>query len=142
MNIPVVVVDDQEVDRYLVKRRLAKADHFDEPVEISNGESLLQEYFSDESQCVSDKALLLLIDINMPGLDGFDTLAEIEHRMRDGKGPLDVVVLMITSSGNINDKKRAEAFSMVKGFISKPLDIDGVQKITDLYLAYQAEGNS
>jgi len=136
MEIPVVVVDDEEVDRYLVKRRLQKNQNFGDLIELSGGEKLLQKYFSEDPVGADVEPLLVLMDINMPGMDGFETIEEIQRRMSEGKGPDSIVVMMITSSGNLKDQERAEKLSVVKGFISKPLDEQGVQYILDLYTGY------
>lgn len=132
LKIPVVVVDDQEVDRYLVKRHLKRDGNFGELVEMTTGEVLLQRFFS-EPTTETDEPLLLLVDINMPGLDGFETIEEMQRRMDEGMGPKNVVVMMITSSGNLKDRNRADQLGVVKGFISKPLDQKGVQQILDQY---------
>jgi CheY-like chemotaxis protein len=70
---------------------------------------------------------LVLLDCNMPGIDGFETLAQIRQ-----KAPrADVVMMTTAEDGDL--AKRAEA-SGAAAFIKKPFypaDIDAI--ITRLY---------
>lgn len=138
MKIPVVIVDDQDVDRYLVKRNLEKTDDFEKLIEMENGDSFLEHFYSDSvySQACREP-ILVLMDVNMPGRDGFETAREAQDRIADGKGPQGLVVMMFTSSSNAIDRKKAEELSIVKGYISKPLNAESVAYIREIYGSYQ-----
>lgn len=134
MNIPVVVVDDEEADRYLVKRRLARVGGFAEVIEEPSGDRFLEDYSSGYlAEAAASTSLLVLMDINMPGRNGFETIEELQRRMDDGQGLSSIAVMMFTSSNNVRDRERADEFSIVKGYITKPLDDSGVRHIMDLY---------
>ena len=139
MKIPVVVVDDQEVDRYLVKRCLSKVDDFGELIEVSSGKRFIDQFFSSESDSTSNsESLFVLMDINMPGLDGFQTIEEVQRRMMDGCGPSRIVVMMFTSSDNQRDREKAKLLDVVKGYLSKPIDEESIRHMRDLYLSLAA----
>ncbi|NND92760.1 MAG: response regulator [Granulosicoccus sp.] len=136
MKIPVVVVDDQEVDRYLIRRRLARTDDFELLDELPSGDRFLQQYFmADRSGRDGPATLLVLMDINMPGLDGFQTIDAAQKLISDGQGPDNLVVLIFTSSDSAQDRERAEEFPLVKGYISKPVDNEGISRIREIYLS-------
>lgn len=133
-KIPVVVVDDEDVDRYIVKRRLSKAEDFGEVLEAPTGDAFLEEFFNGRKiELPPDVPLLVLMDVNMPGRNGFETIEELQRRMERGRGPGSVVIMMFTSSQNPKDQERAKQFAVVKGYIFKPLDDAGVEKIRELY---------
>lgn len=135
-KIPVVVVDDEEVDRYIVKRRLSSTGQFGDVLEAETGDAFLEMFFNGhlELQEAPDP-LLVLMDVNMPGRDGFETIEEMQRRMAVGRGPESVAVLMFTSSDNLEDRERAAALSAVKGYITKPMDGVDVEKILQMYLS-------
>ncbi len=137
-KISVVVIDDEKVDRYIVKRRMSKLDVFGDVIEATNGDRFLDEYFQNENEFQDSvpPPLLLLMDVNMPGRNGFETVEEIQRRMVDGRGPESIVIMMFTSSGNENDRARAETLDAVKGYITKPLDEKGIETILELYEQY------
>lgn len=135
MKIPVMVIDDETVDRYTAKRRLDKHGGFDEVVEVASGDQFLEKYCNEKNGLQPDRPLLILIDINMPGRNGFETIAEFEKRQKLGVAPQAVVVMMFTSSGNPKDKAAAASFSLVRGYIEKPLDATGAEELYQIYRA-------
>lgn len=132
MKIPVLIVDDERVDRYTARRRLDQHGGFDPPMEAESGDIFLDRYCS-ESWPSEAAPVLILMDINMPGRDGFATVTELEHRNKAGQGPPSLVVTMFTSSSNPRDRQRAEALALVKGYAEKPLNADGAQALFELY---------
>ncbi|MEM1161450.1 MAG: response regulator [Pseudomonadota bacterium] len=138
MDMSVVIVDDSEVDRFMIKRRLLEAQDFGDVVEIAAGDIFLEEYFSAPSASVDAQKLLVLMDINMPRLTGFDTIAQMQERLADGKGPTDCIVLILTSSDNPDDIKMADMFDIVEGYIVKPVgraDVDLIRSVYEERLA-------
>lgn len=73
---------------------------------------------------------LVLLDINMPGMGGFDFLEAYEALPADKRQA--VVIVMLTSSIDDRDRSRAMGFSTVKGFVSKPLDRPEAAKLLTL----------
>lgn len=134
MTIHIVIVDDNKMDRYVAKRVLTKFSEIGNIEEAVSGNSFLETYFSGEKGGqMGMPPICVLMDINMPGLSGFETIVEMEARITDGRGPPCVVVMMLTSSSNPEDKKTAECLQSVKGYSPKPLDSDGVKEIIRTY---------
>lgn len=135
-KIPVVVVDDNEADRYIVRRVLSKAEDFDEVLEAECGNVFLEEFYDGTGKTFAeDPPLLILMDVNMPGMNGFETVEELQRRSEAGKGPRTVVVMMFTSSDNPDDRERASHLVAVKGYIQKPLDETDVQFMRSVYFS-------
>ena len=70
---------------------------------------------------------VLFLDINMPRLSGWDFLDQYEDFSEDVKRH--VCVYMLSSSLYHRDKERANGNKNVRGFISKPLDLETVISI-------------
>lgn len=63
---------------------------------------------------------ILLIDIMMPGMDGWDTIKEIVRRGYES----DVLIKIITGRGSKDHKKIATLAPYISDYISKPFDAD------------------
>lgn len=61
---------------------------------------------------------LILLDVNMPGMDGFEFLDAVTGTLGDEMCP---VIVMLTTSLNPADERRARAFAAVHDFLNKPL---------------------
>jgi len=72
---------------------------------------------------------IIFLDINMPGMNGFEFLDHYDKLPEEQKGQL--VVVMLTTSVNPDDRMRSENDQNIKGFISKPLTDDHLMKIID-----------
>ncbi len=113
-----LVVDDNEADRFLNSRILRKLGVEPERIHAApDGEEALNIL----EGTLSDFDTIVLLDINMPIMNGFEFLSRWEDRNSTRKG---VKVLMVTSSQDGQDQERAQAFGSVLGYITKPLDRD------------------
>ena len=72
------------------------------------------EFFAKQK---SDFKALIFLDINMPIMNGWAFLKELEKYDYKER----YLVIIVTSSVDIFDKKRANKFACVKGYIEKPL---------------------
>ncbi|RXR21669.1 response regulator [Flavobacterium stagni] len=70
---------------------------------------------------------IIFLDINMPGMNGFEFLDHYDKLPEEQKGIL--VVVMLTTSVNPDDRMRSENDQNIKGFISKPLTEEHLMKI-------------
>ncbi len=71
----------------------------------------------------SEKPTLVIMDINMPGMNGLDTLREIK------KTHPTLPVIMVTGYGTVETAVRAMQFGAFD-YLTKPLDIQQVRKVT------------
>jgi CheY-like chemotaxis protein len=73
----VLLVDDDPVNAIVLAGLLASAGFFLD--EADSGESAIE-------KCESFKPDLIVLDVRLPGIDGFDTCREI-HRLHGSEGP-------------------------------------------------------
>ena len=92
--------------------------------------TLLQAGDGDESLAITrlERPELVLLDINMPGLSGLEVCGAIkgDERLRDTK------VVMLTASGNFEDRERAMALGADDYFVKPFSPVALLDKIYDL----------
>lgn len=108
----IYLVDDDEDDRFFAK--LTFQQHFSESklVLFENGEELLNHIRRGAFDSLPD---LVLLDLNMPRINGFDTLQAIKQH-QDWK---EVPVAILTTSSEPIDKARSEKLGAC-AFLTKP----------------------
>src|SRR4051812_13992170 len=83
----------------------------------ASGEQAL-DLLSDE---IRPELIVILSDINMPGMDGLQLLAEIKQRRPD------LPVMMVTAYGDNERRRHAKELGAVE-FITKPVDFDRLKE--------------
>lgn len=116
MTMKILVVDDERDVQILFQQRFRK--------EIRNGEIEFHFAFSGEEalalmNSMQQKAVLILSDINMPGMTGLELLEKI----RSGYENPPPVVMMITAYGDEQNRTTAERLG-ANDFLTKPLDFN------------------
>lgn len=116
----ILVVDDEKDMQILFEQRFRK--------EIKSGQVEFVFSFSGEDALVKlnqweHEAMLILSDINMPGMSGLQLLENVKKKYK--KPP--PVVMMITAYGDPENLKIATELG-ADDFLSKPIDFAGLKK--------------
>ena len=115
MSVSILVVDDEPDVADLFRQRFRRETrqgtyvmHF-----AASGEQALK-LLSDE---IRPELIVILSDINMPGMNGLELLGEIKQRRSD------LPVMMVSAYGDDERRRRASELGAVE-FITKPVDFD------------------
>lgn len=116
----ILVVDDEQDIQILFEQRFRK--------EIKAGEMKFVFAFSGEEALAylngrEHEAVLILSDINMPGMSGLDLLEKIKTK---GYQP-PPVVMMITAYGDVENYNTAKALG-ANDFLTKPVDFSALKE--------------
>jgi two-component system, response regulator, stage 0 sporulation protein F len=115
MSVSIMVVDDEPDVALLFRQRFRRemrdgtyVMHF-----ANSGEMALAQLSSG----IEPTLIVILSDINMPGMDGLQLLGEIKQRFPE------LAVMMVTAYGDDERRRRARDLGASE-FITKPVDFD------------------
>jgi two-component system, response regulator len=121
-NKVILLVDDNEHDAFLTQRALNKSNIANELVIASDGQEALDYLFGSgkySGRDLSQMPIVILLDLKMPRVDGFEVLKQI--RANPSTKILPVVILTASK----------EEIDIIKGYtggcnayVTKPVDFD------------------
>jgi CheY-like chemotaxis protein len=119
MSVSILVVDDEPDVGDLFRQRFRRESrdgtyvmHF-----AGSGEAALDQL----SEGIEPTLIVILSDINMPGMDGLQLLAEIKQRFPS------LPVMMVTAYGDDERRRRASELGAFE-FLTKPVDFDRLKE--------------
>jgi CheY-like chemotaxis protein len=126
--VSVLLIDDDEINNFISIKLIKKALLNTEITACLNGK-LAIELLADIQKNDPDKFPdYILLDINMPIMNGWEFLDEYKRLNIDPLGQSRIFI--ISSSVFSNDINKARSYQLVQNFISKPLNVD---KIIELF---------
>jgi len=115
VSLSILIVDDETDVAELFRQRFRR--------EVRQGEYVLHFAYSGEEALekldtgIRPELIVILSDINMPGMDGLSLLREIKMRRPD------LPVMMVTAYGDERRRRQAAEAGAFE-FLSKPVDFD------------------
>ena len=131
--IDVLLVDDSEDDTLIVKRVFKKIGFTNKFRSVSSGEEALDllHYRGKYKDGKDPLPGLILLDISMPGMDGFEVLKQLKGDEKLKKIP----VVMLTTSGEQEDVVRSYEGG-VCSYITKPVNREEFFKVLEQFNIY------
>ncbi len=117
----VMVIDDSETDLYIAEMVIAAAGFAEKVICMESGKQAL-EYLKPLFSDPDELPQFIFLDINMPGMTGFEFLNEYRHLPENIRKKC--IIMMLTTSLHENDRLQAESNEFVSKFLNKPLDKD------------------
>ena len=117
MSVSILVVDDEPDVADLFRQRFRR--------EVRQGTYVLhfavsgEEALDELADGIEPPLIVILSDINMPGMDGLALLHEIKTRRPD------LPVIMVTAYGD-DERRRATEYGAAE-FLTKPVDFDSLK---------------
>ena len=127
-DLEIVIIDDDPVTSMLHQIKVGK--RFSKPLHVfmDAREALI---FMTEA---GDRNFLVLLDIDMPAMDGWDFLSEWQKADADSA----IKVIMLSCSISTADKQRSQTFPEVVRYFEKPLYNSHLEEMEKLMASFHA----
>ncbi|MBN1554050.1 MAG: response regulator [Phycisphaerae bacterium] len=111
-DLPVLIVDDNAANRFLLEKILSRWEM--RPTLVDNGEEAIRKL--KQARDEGDPFPLVLLDVNMPDMDGF----EVARKIREESSLNDTILVMLSSLGHRDHAARCRSLG-VSAYITKPI---------------------
>lgn len=126
----IMLVDDNKVDNFFHERVITKAKAANTVISRTSAKEGL-DYLMDDVAAGAVRPDILFLDINMPGMNGWEFLEE--YKKLDSCMQAKMVVVMLSTSKNPDDIEMAKAHGIPTDFKSKPLTKEMLEDILEMY---------
>jgi len=115
------VVDDDIIYQTIINKIIEKSGVFSSHFTFPNGNEALtslKKILEDDDTALPD---IILLDINMPVMDGWEFMEEIKKIKSDIRK--DIHIYIVSSSIALEDKNKSATFSNIMGYVPKPISV-------------------
>ncbi len=124
----VFIIDDDPIHQRIAQIMISKHNLFDEYFSYTEAQKAL-DFLQENKKNEETLPDVILLDLNMPVIDGWDFLETFETLVNEFKK--NIRVFIVSSSVDEKDLLRSKLYVTVKGFISKPLSPDIIRSIIE-----------
>lgn len=113
----ILLIEDDAIHMKLIKRALEKSGYGDNIINLDDGEKAIAYLFPKDKKEKHSLPRLIIMDINLPKINGIEVLRKIkeDERLRI------IPVVMLTTSSNRMDMEKCFKYN-ANSYIVKPLD--------------------
>src|SRR4051794_6847669 len=131
-GLSILVAEDNDINALLARALLAKLGH--RPTIASSGEAAIESW--QAAQAADTPYDLVLMDVHMPGIDGFEATARLRAAEAE-RGSARTRIIAVTANASAEDRAACLAAGM-DGFVTKPLDREKLAEVLAAAVAMKA----
>ncbi|BAY89590.1 response regulator [Calothrix sp. FACHB-156] len=140
LHEPLLVVEDSNEDFRMLQRLMRRMAVQNPIYRCTNGDEVLDLLYQEgnnEKSSVGIKPSVILLDLNLPGIDGRDIL----ERLKQDTCFKEIPIVVFTTSSNPKDIELCYQKG-ANGYLVKPMDAQELQKTIQAFVAYWLEANT
>lgn len=122
----IMLIEDCEADKYLHTRVINDLVGPEHVVVVKSGDDAL-DFIGSSKEGSNPHPDLIFLDINTPGMEGWDFVEEFEKFEEDVKN--ETVIVMLTGSLDPDDRARAAREPLIREYCTKPLNRSTMREI-------------
>lgn len=123
----IMLIDDSADDNFFHEREIKK-NILGATIIVKNSAVTALEYLKSKKDPHPD---LILLDIRMPLMDGWQFLEQYNKLRKELQS--EVTIVMLSSSGNLEDIAKSKTFTIVSDYMVKPLTKEIIEDIVNQY---------
>jgi CheY-like chemotaxis protein len=125
--ISILLVDDDEINNFISIKLIKKALVYTEINACLDGSYAIDQLLEIKAKNPDDLPDYILLDINMPIMNGWEFLDEYKRLGLDVNSKSKIYI--ISSSVFSNDISKARSYDLVQDFVSKPLNVEKIKEL-------------
>ncbi len=115
-----VMIEDDEGHALLIRKNLERSGIGNSLVHLKDGNAAIEYFFAQQNLLTNHEKSLILLDLNLPGIDGYEILRRLKGDERTRKIP----VIVLTTTDNPKEIDRCYALGC-NVYITKPVEYEG-----------------
>ncbi|MEH1840956.1 MAG: response regulator [Nostoc sp.] len=141
LHEPLLVVEDSNEDFRMLQRLMQRMSVQNPIHRCTNGDEVLEFLYQQGSEPLRNSKVALrpsviLLDLNLPGIDGRDIL----DRLKQDKSFKEIPIVVFTTSSNPKDIELCYQKG-ANGYLVKPMDAQELKKTIQAFVDYWLEAN-
>jgi CheY-like chemotaxis protein len=140
LNEPLLVVEDSNEDFRMLQRLMRRLAVQNPIYRCTNGDEVLEFLYQEGNYQDPDRAprpSVILLDLNLPGIDGRDIL----ERLKQDSSLRKIPIVVFTTSSNPKDIELCYQKG-ANGYLIKPINAQELQKTIQAFVNYWLEANT
>ena len=128
-KLNVLLIDDDAITNFLHKRTLDST-QLTRSVQVAETVQEALDLYKSPAWSEQEKPELIFLDLNLPGLNGWDFIDEYKKIATGSNQP---IIIILSASVNYDDEKKANEIAEVAEFRRKPLTTEMLTEIMNNY---------